>query len=139
MTAPPRLDVTKPFGRVVPPYPYPARKGERVGERFAYYEQEGKLFDARLFLIQSSTPLTLDAGEDADTATPQENMTTLQLSVSALINRAHRLPLNELKEAVEAILGEGAPETKHQIVAQLRLAVRRGKIPGGINKPRKSS
>jgi hypothetical protein len=57
--------------------------------------------------------------------------------VSRLLLRS--LSNHRFVEAAEAILGEGAPDTKAQIVAQLRLAVRRGKIPGGINKPHKSS
>lgn len=128
-----RLDRSKAYGKITPPLLEPEF------DRPAYFEQNGKLFDAHERLIEPGQPLEEPEqddgiGDDGLTDVPDV------MPATQLLADADVMPWARFRAQAKAILGDTCPADKNSIKAALREAIakvqeRQGKRSG----PQKSA
>lgn len=114
-----KLDRSKPFGKISPAYQ------ESDMDRPAYFEQDGKFFDAHDRLIEPGKPLPAPKPAAApvvaiETGTPTADET---LPATRLLAEADSMPWPKFRAAAKKVLGETCPGDKEGIKAALAAGI----------------
>lgn len=107
-----KLDRTRAFGTISPPYL------DEAFDRPAYYEQDGKLFDAHDRLIEPGKPI-----EEEPTVAEEAKGAAAEMSPSALLANASAMPWAAFRKRAREILGDTCPAGKAEMVVALQAAI----------------
>lgn len=108
------LDRSRPFGAISPPLVEPDL------DRPAFYEQDGKLFDAHDRHIEPGKPLPEDEEPPVNDSVKD---TAAGMSPAVLLANAGAMPWAAFRKRAREILGDACPAGKSDIVEALKAAI----------------
>lgn len=110
-----KLDRSKAFGKISPAY----QEGDM--DRPAYFEQDGKFYDAHDRLIEPGKPLAPPPPLSATPTGATEDDTAM--SATRLLAEADTMPWPKFRAAAKKVLGETCPSDKEGIKAALTAGI----------------
>lgn len=108
-----KLDRNRPFGNITPPF------HEEPYDRPAYYEQDGKIFDAHDRLIEAGKPLK----DEEPPAKAEVKDAAADMGPATLLANAGAMPWAAFRKRAKEILGDTCPAGKGEIIEALKAAI----------------
>jgi len=108
-----KLDRSRTFGNITPPF------HEAPYDRPAYFEQDGKLFDAHDRLIEPGKPIQ----DEEPPAKAEVKDAAADMSPATLLANAGAMTWAAFRKRAKEILGETCPAGKGEIIEALKAAI----------------
>jgi hypothetical protein len=119
-----KLDISRPYGKVAPPCEMP-------GGARAFYEQDGKLYDAHhreiipgAIVKQAVAPAPVADLDPLPPPTPREEKPVIEMTAQEILDGMDAMGWAELQKKAKQVLGGACPPGKAAIRSALEAAIK---------------